>query len=58
MNLKEKLSEENSKMEKIGNISLENKLFYDKMNNLKNRAKNEYMEVKEKYNSTLDRVKH
>ena len=54
--LKDKLIQENSKMEKIGNISLENKIFYDKMNNLKNKSKNMFMSVKEKYNSTLDKV--
>lgn len=54
--LKDMLVQENSKMEKIGNISLENKIFYDKMNSLKNKAKNVYLSTKEKYNSALDKV--
>ena len=55
--LKEKLAQENSKMEKIGNISLENKIFLEKMNNLKNKSKNLYITASEKYSLTLNRVK-
>lgn len=54
--LKEKLAQENSKMDKIGNISLENKIFLEKMNNLKNKAKNLYISASEKHSVALGKV--
>lgn len=56
LRLKEKLIQENLKMEKIGNISLENKIFLEKMNNLKNKSKNIYITASEKYSLTLNKV--
>jgi hypothetical protein len=56
LKLKEKLVQENSKMEKIGNISLENKIFLEKMNNLKNKSKNLYITASEKHSLTLNKV--
>lgn len=56
LKLKEKLVQENSKMEKIGNISLENKIFLEKMNNLKNKSKNLFISASEKHSSTKNKV--
>lgn len=56
LKLKEKLVQENSKMEKIGNISLENKIFLEKMNNLKNKSKNLHLSASELHSETQAKV--